>query len=176
MKVTVVKDNKGQEEIHKTGCPDLKRRNRPYRLQDAMTLETDKLIDVYRMYWECIDAEAVAGGQYPTLEHCWYAWQAEFDVKPCASELIEMEDPDNASPKIDKQTAKQDLARRVIMAMSVVFETADGSEAFLSSEYTKAEMAQFAANWLHHLPTGKQEDGSRWWGGVTARPERSDWR
>lgn len=94
MKVVIVKDYQGTEEIHKDGCADLKRRNRPYRLSEAMRMETDYLRDIYREYWDCIADESVAGGDYPDLEHVWYAWQGEFSVKPCASALISMEDPD----------------------------------------------------------------------------------
>jgi hypothetical protein len=74
-----------------------------------------------------------------------------------------------------KSDAKQDLARRLVMAISGVFESADGSEAFLTG-MTKAEAAQCAANWVHHFPTGKADDGQRWWGGVLPKPDRSDWR
>lgn len=73
-----------------------------------------------------------------------------------------------------KRDAKQDLARRVIMAASTVIEAADGSEAFMSC-MTKAEAAECVAQWIHHLPGGR-ENGKRWWGGILPRPNRSDWR
>jgi hypothetical protein len=101
--VTIVKDYRGQEEIHATGCADLKRRNRPYRLAEAMTMEgVTKLEEIYASYWTCIDDEAVANDPetYPTLEHVWYAWTGEFAVKPCAAALEPMAAPLGA-PYVD---------------------------------------------------------------------------
>ena len=94
MKITVVKDYKGNEEVHKAGCADLKRRNRPYRLAEALTMDAETLADLYAVYWECIDEENVYDGSpYSSLEEVWWAWRSEFTVKPCAAGLPEMAEP-----------------------------------------------------------------------------------
>jgi len=87
MRITVVKNWKGQEEVHEASCADLKRRNRPYRLAEALTMDAESLFDLYAVYWECIDDESVAAGDYPTKEAVWEAWSGEFSVKPCAASL-----------------------------------------------------------------------------------------
>ena len=56
MEITVVKDWRGVEEVHKAGCADLKKnKNRPYRLSEALTMNVENLGDMYRVYWGCID-------------------------------------------------------------------------------------------------------------------------
>ena len=154
MKITVVKDYRGQEEIHKAGCADLKKsKNRPYRLAEALTMDVDTLEDLYRVYWECIDDEAVAAGDYPTVEHAWYAWTGEFDVKPCAASVPDMPEPGSA-PVITPREAKADLAKRLLLAAEAMLASADGSEAFLSamSEDEARETIDF---WLRRtLPRG----------------------
>ncbi len=170
MKVTVVKDWRGQEEIHKAGCADLKKRkNRPYRLSEALTMEAGTLRDVYACYWECIDAEAVGAGDYATLEDVWWAWRGEFSVKPCAASVPEMAEPGSvAAPKPSRNEAKADLARRMVLAVSEVLRTSDESDLFRGA-ISPEEAAQMAANWMAHLPTGSH-DGERWWPGSLPRP------
>ena len=98
------------------------------------------------------------------------------ELHSCAVKAeVPVETPGDEAPAISKGAAKQDLARRVILAISLVFENADGSEAFMSA-FGKDEAAEIAAAWVHHLPTGRDGDGKRWWGGVMPRPGRSDWR
>ena len=94
VKITVVKDWRGQEEVHAAGCADLKRRNRPYRLAEALTMDAETLGDLYATYWDCIaDEQVYDGSSYATLEEVWWAWRGEFDVKPCAKALPEMPEP-----------------------------------------------------------------------------------
>lgn len=78
------------------------------------------------------------------------------------------------APKVSKSEARQDLARRMLLAISTVFESADGSEAFLQG-MSRAEAAKIAANMIHHFPTGRDEQGKRIWVGVLPKPQRSDW-
>lgn len=166
MKVTVVKNWNGTEEIHKAGCADLKRNSkRPYRLADAMTMEATGLEEIYRAYWECIDQEAVDGGTYPDVEHAWYAWQGEFSVKPCASGLASMDDPDSKTAPASKREAAQELARWLVDLVAAN-----------ASERTEAEQ-QKLANWLHSLPTGGDGPGpARYWPEGLTRPSQTDWR
>ena len=105
MKITVVKDYRGQEEVHAAGCADLKRRNRPYRLAEALTMDAETLGDMYSVYWECIADESVGEGDYPTLEAVWWAWRGEFSVKPCASKLPEMPEP--GTEKVQDQGSQE---------------------------------------------------------------------
>ena len=167
MKITVVKDYRGQEEIHKAGCADLKRRNRPYRLSEALTMDVDTLEDLYRVYWDCIDEEAVGNGEYATVEEAWWAWTGEFDVKPCASSVPEMTEPDGeASPEPTangKRSANQELARNLIDLVAAQFSGA-----------TDAEKAKLA-NWLKSLPTGGA-GAERYWPANFPRPTTADWR
>jgi hypothetical protein len=172
MKITVVKDYRGQEEIHKAGCADLKKRNRPYRLGEALTMDVDTLEDLYRVYWDCIDDEAVAAGDYPSVEHAWYAWTGEFDVKPCAASVPDMADPSEA-PKPTRNEAKADLARRMILAVSEVLRTSDEADLFLGA-MSREEAAQMASNWLAHLPAGKDGDGP-WWPESLPKPTAKRW-
>lgn len=175
MKITVVKDWRGQEEIHKAGCADLrKNKQRPYRLSEALTMDVENLGDLYRVYWECIDDEAVAEGTYPTKEAAWYAWTGEFDVKPCASSVPEMPEPGTEPAKVSKSDAKNDLARRLVLAAEAMVKGLDESDAALSG-LSREEAAQFVANWLHSLPTGGR-DGARWWGTELPKPATADWK
>jgi hypothetical protein len=180
MKITVVKDWRGVEEVHKAGCADLKKsRNRPYRLSEALTMDVENLGDMYRVYWECIDEENIYdGSNYKTKEEVWWAWRGEFSVKPCAASVPEMPEPGTEPAKITKSEAKNDLARRLVLAAGQIIDNADGSEAFLSA-LTVEEAAQFLANWLHSLPTGGR-DGARWWPtdgpGSLPRPATADWK
>ena len=190
MKITVVKDYRGQEEIHKAGCADLKRRNRPYRLSEALTMDVETLRDLYQVYWECIDEEAVANGDYPDVEHAWYAWTGEFDVKPCAASVPEMADPDakpakrtrkapaKASPEpapepapapVTRSEAKADLARRILLAVEEAMKGTDESDLF-RAVLSPEEAAQTVANWMAHLPAGTVESGARYWPAGLPRP------
>lgn len=62
-----------------------------------------------------------------------------------------------------KREAKQELARGVVV------------RAVTSVKLSPEDQATVAA-WIHHLPTGRDEDGRRWWPEGFARPDRSDWR
>lgn len=76
--------------------------------------------------------------------------------------------------KASKQAAKQDLARRAVLALDAMFSNLDPSDAALTG-WTKAEAAQCLANWVHHFPTGS-ENGKRTWPAATLpKPQRSDW-
>jgi len=175
MKVTVVKNWQGREEIHKAGCSDLKRRNRPYRLADAMTMEAASEADIFASYWDCIADEAVANGDYATVEHVWWAWQSEFSVKPCAKELPPMADPNKApalapapAPAANgkgKRSANQETARWLVDLVA-----AHAGE-------LEPEQLQKAVNWLSHLPTGGEGAGPlRYWPEGLVRPDKADWR
>jgi len=65
-------------------------------MSEAWTADFANLEELYASYWDCIADEAVANDPetYPTLRHVYYAWTGEFDVKPCANALDEMQDPD----------------------------------------------------------------------------------
>ena len=78
-----------------------------------------------------------------------------------------------SAPKVDKRSAKQDLARHVVLAMADTIISSDGSELFRSA-FSADEAAEIASQWLHHLPTGS-DDGRRWWPAELPRPTRSDW-
>jgi hypothetical protein len=174
MKITVVKDWRGQEEIHKAGCADLKRRNRPYRLSEALTMDVENLGDLYAVYWDCIADEAVAAGDYKDLEHAWWAWTGEFDVKPCAANVPEMPEPGSvAAPKPSRNEAKADLARRMILAVSEVLRTSDEADLFLGA-MTREEAAQMASNWMAHLPAGRDGD-KPWWPASLPEPTAKRW-
>ena len=73
MKITVVKDWRGhgrdsQGRMRRTSARTMQR---PYRLSEAVTMDVENLGDLYRVYWECIDDEAVAEGTYATKEDAW---------------------------------------------------------------------------------------------------------
>jgi hypothetical protein len=94
MKITVAKRN-GIEEVHAAGCRDL--RNKRGRGWDSdredWNLDVANLGELYASYWDCIADEAVANGQYPTLEAAHWAWRGEFKVLPCAGQIAEMDEP-----------------------------------------------------------------------------------
>jgi hypothetical protein len=94
MKVTVVPNRRGEQEVHKAGCQDV--RPRSHRMEDALKLDAATRGDVYAAYWDCIADEAVEDGfrDYPTVEHVWWAWRSEFSFKPCTKALPEMPVPD----------------------------------------------------------------------------------
>jgi hypothetical protein len=62
-----------------------------------------------------------------------------------------------------KRDAKQALARGVVM------------RAVTGVKLSPEDQATVAA-WVHHLPTGRDEQGRRWWPEGFVRPDRSDWR
>ena len=174
-KITVAKRN-SIEEIHKPGCRDLKNR-RGFRTSDRddWTLEVTTLEDLYRAYWECIDAENVGDGTYPTVEAAWWAWRDEFKLMPCAGDIPEMDEPGTAGEaKVTKTEAKNDLARRLVLAAEAMVRNLNDSDAALSG-LSREEARQFVANWLHSLPTGGR-DGERWWGTDLPRPATADWK
>lgn len=179
MKVTIAKRN-GLEEVHKAGCRDLKN-SRGYRTSDRedWSMEATTLADVYREYWQCIDVENVGEGHYPTVEAVWWAWRGEFKVLPCAN-LPEMDEPkapaakDAEPAKVSKSDAKNDLARRLVLAAEEMVRNLNESDTALSG-MSRKEAAQFVANWLHSLPTGGR-DGARWWGTDLPIPATADWK
>lgn len=65
-------------------------------------------------------------------------------------------------PSSHKRGAKQDLARKVAMAAM--------------NEATSEEDSKTVAAWIHHLPTGRNGQGQRWWPEGETRPDRSDWK
>ena len=172
MKVTIAKRN-GVEEVHKAGCRDLRNsRGRQWASdREDWSMEATTLRDVYASYWDCIADESVGEGNYPTLEHCWWAWRSEFKVLPCAN-LPEMDDPD--AVKVSRSDAKNDLARRLVLAAEAMVRNLNDSDAALSG-LSREEARQFVANWLHSLPTGGR-DGERWWGTDLPRPATADWK
>jgi len=98
-RVTISKGRNGVEEIHRPGCADLKKRTRrAYSDREDWTIEIDTLADLYADYWDCIADEAVAGGQYATIEECYWAWRSEFQVMPCAGNIEEMPEPGTEQP------------------------------------------------------------------------------
>lgn len=174
MKVTIAKRN-GLEEVHKAGCRDLKN-SRGYRTSDRedYSLEVTTMEDVYREYWDCIADEQLGEGQYETLEEVWWAWRGEFKVLPCAGDLPEMPEPGSvAAPKPSRNEAKADLARRMILAVAEVIDNSDGSESFRAG-MTIEEAAQMAANWMAHLPAGRDGD-SPWWPESLPKPTAKRW-
>jgi hypothetical protein len=173
MKITIAKRN-GVEEVHKAGCRDLKNKRGWDSDREDYSFEAETLADVYRDYWQCIDVENVGEGHYPTVEHVWWAWRSEFDVKPCAASLPEMDEPGTESPKASKSEAKNDLARRLVLAAQAMVANLDESDAALSG-LSREEAGQFVANWLHSLPTGGR-DGERWWETELPRPATADWK
>lgn len=175
MKVTIAKRN-GLEEVHKAGCRDLKnRRGRGWASdREDWSMEATTLEDVYREYWQCIDVENVGEGHYATVEDVWWAWRGEFKVLPCAN-LPEMSEPKDAEPaKVSKSDAKNDLARRLVLAAEEMVRNLNESDTALSG-MSRKEAAQFVANWLHSLPTGGR-DGARWWGTDLPIPATADWK
>jgi len=176
MKVTIAKRN-GIEEVHKAGCKDLKnKRGRGWASdREDYSFEAETLADVYRDYWQCIDVENVGEGLYPTVEAVWWAWRSEFKVLPCAASLPEMEEPGSepeTAPKPSRSEAKADLARRMILAVSEVLRTSDESDLFRAMG--EDEAAQMAANWLAHLPAGRDGDGP-WWPESLPKPTAKRW-
>jgi hypothetical protein len=167
MKITVVKDYRGTEEIHKAGCADLKRRNRPYRLSEALTMDVEHLGELYASYWDCIAEESVGNGDYATVEEAHWAWRSEFDVKPCASSVPEMPEPGSDGPDASepngRRSANQELARNLIDLVAAEFSGATGDQ--------KAKLA----NWLKSLPTGGA-GADRYWPANFPRPTTADWR
>jgi hypothetical protein len=67
-----------------------------------------------------------------------------------------------ADPGNHKRDYKQSLARAVAMAAM--------------KEATTPEDAKTIAAWIHHLPTGRNGEGQRWWPEGILRPDRSDWK
>jgi hypothetical protein len=67
-----------------------------------------------------------------------------------------------ADPGNHKRDYKQSLARAVAMAAM--------------KEATTPEDARTIAAWIHHLPTGRNGEGQRWWPEGETRPDRSDWK
>lgn len=153
MNVTIVKDYRGQEEIHATGCADLKRRNRPYQLAEAMVMEdVTALEQIYASYWDCIADESVGQGDYPTLKHVWYAWQGEFTVKPCAAALEPMADPaatDSPPAAALTREAKRELGALVLAHVATLLPDADALA--LAGFPADAAAAQIAA-WMSYVP------------------------
>jgi hypothetical protein len=83
--------------------------------------------------------------------------------------------PAAKAPKVDKRAAKQDLAQRVLLAISDMLENSDGSETF-RADMSVDDAGYTVAQWLHHLPTGRDSSGQREWPGTMPRPDRSDWK
>jgi hypothetical protein len=158
MKITVAKRN-GLEEVHTAGCRDLKnKRGRGWASdREDWTLEVANLGELYASYWDCIADEAVADGQYKSLEEAHWAWRGEFKVLPCAGQLPEMDEPgsetETAKP-ITPREAKADLAKRLLLAAEAMLANADGSEAFLSA-MSPDEARETIDFWLRRtLPRG----------------------
>jgi hypothetical protein len=71
--------------------------------------------------------------------------------------------------KADVAGAKQDLARRVILAIGAEIKASDGTEKY-REVMSKVDAAKLCAQWLHYLPVGPT-----WPKGTVPVPERSEW-
>ena len=154
-KITVTKRG-GIEEIHKPGCADLKKiRRGGWGTSDRenWTLEVDTLQDLYASYWDCIADEAVAGGQYASLEECWWAWRSEFRLMPCAGNIPEMDEPGTASttsqpnPEADRLAAAHNRTAYRIAELQAKIEWLQKKE---RTQYAAAMAALHDGQQMHH--------------------------
>jgi hypothetical protein len=75
---------------------------------------------------------------------------------------------------VTRRDAKQDLARRVAEAIGDMLLHLDGSE--MAATIDETERAAITTAWVHHLPTGNDDEGARWWPSSLPKPDRSDWK
>jgi hypothetical protein len=81
----------------------------------------------------------------------------------------------DTKPIAVKRAAKQDLARRVVGAVTAIFSEEPNGQAFLEG-MTWDEARQQAANWLSALPTGGEGPGYlRFWPEDFPRPNTAGW-
>lgn len=85
--------------------------------------------------------------------------------------------PASAPARPSKSEAKNDLARRALLALDKMLAELP-ADALALTGYTREECGQIIANMTHHFPAGKREDGAKWWetSGALPRPDRSEWR
>jgi hypothetical protein len=82
-----------------------------------------------------------------------------------------------AEPKVDQRAAKQELVRIALQAMADAVGRANGLKktAYLAA-FDGDEALQIVSQMTHHFPTGRNDDGNRWWPANLPKPDRSDWR
>jgi hypothetical protein len=81
----------------------------------------------------------------------------------------------SAKPVAVRRTAKQALARLVAQAIADSLANVKWRDDILAG-MTHEDAAKTVSQWTHHLPTGTDEDGKRWWPATLPRPDRSDWK
>lgn len=86
--------------------------------------------------------------------------------KKAAAKPTAKADPKPAAPKAPKPDVRAEEQARTRKCVQAY---ADATEGFTAAQ------KQDAANRIHHLPTGKDESGARWWPTNLPRPQRSDW-
>lgn len=69
-----------------------------------------------------------------------------------------------------KRNAKQDLARRAVLALDAMVKNLTDSDAALAG-LTRDEAAKTVSQWIHHFPTGGE-----WPAEVLPKPDRSNWK
>jgi hypothetical protein len=143
--------------VHRAGCRDIAKEKRGATSDYSTAGDSQR--EIAEDFWSDFIAE-----ESMTAED---AMQFT-DFMPCCADL-----PLDEAPKPSRSEAKADLARRMIMAVSDVLRTSDGSECFRSG-LSHGEAAQMAANWLAHLPAGKDGDGP-WWPESLPRPTAKRW-
>jgi hypothetical protein len=174
MKLVAFNLSSGEVEIHKAGCADIKRNTRKRgNRQDQVefgTVDWPTKYDFCHEYWDNgILEENEAENGVGTFD----VWQ-EMVFEPCCAALPEGGPEAPATATASKREATQDLARRLVMAATMVFDGSDGSEAWAAG-MSREEAEQKIANWLHHLPTGGA-GADRFWPEGFTRPSQSDWQ
>lgn len=205
MEFVVAATRSNDPELHKPGCADIGRGLKTGKYQHEYHINVDTRDEAAEWFWlDFIEEESMSresAKEYTVFLPCTNGMGEPGPAKlakavnkpgrkpgrkaksPLSAKTVKTirerkaarETPEPANGKVSKVEAKQDLARRVVLAVSMVFESWD-EDGIAAAGMSKADAAQAAANWLHHLPTGTNSDGSRNWPGVLPRPERSDWK
>src|ERR1700751_262353 len=145
--------------VHKAGCRDIAKDKRGATSNYATAGETQR--EIAEDFWSDFIAE-----ESMTREDA----MSYTEFLPCTDDLpLGAED----EAPVSRSAAKADLAPRMILAVSEVLRTSDEADLFRGA-ISEEEARQMAANWLAHLPAGKEGDGP-WWPESLPRPTAKRW-
>ncbi len=172
----------GDFQVHKLGCADTKKLIAQHKtdyeapVTAHFTGQTETVLDLWDDIigdnWDQADfAKLDTPEKLRELNGLFGATH----FAPCTKRILRADQPEapaETPAKPSKREAKQDLARRVMLAVDEVIRTMDESDVAMLLGRDAA--AKTVSQWLHHLPVGQV-----WFVQNVKhlpKPDRSDWR
>lgn len=158
----------GDFKVHVKGCPRLKVDLKASDYATPGSVQAGTELEAMKDLWSDIISDAP--DDYATDEDIAGKLASATDFHKCVGLDLGYE----VARPVTRRDAKQDLARRVALAIAACLAWMPDDAMAYTIE--PAEREAITTAWVHHLPTGTDEEGHRWWPAEISRPDRSDWK